>query len=337
MVIWMVLGCSFSLVAQVEPEGSRGAYLEKWKDEAIYQMAIHGIPASITLAQGILESGDGKSSLASRSNNHFGIKCHGNWKGATVEHDDDRKDECFRAYDDAAQSFEDHSDFLKKPRYESLFDLDITNYKGWAKGLKKCGYATNPKYDRLLIELIERHDLAAYDEEGLKLISERDDFADNLADAADKGNRLNPKNPIVITGDRSMQLSENHIQFIIAGAGDRYDLLASELDMMPWQLYRYNEVKRDRRGEEYAPQVGEIIYLQPKRFRGSTLWFESQKDETLWAVSQRCGVKVSSLVRKNRLSPDSPLESGQKLSLQWRIAEDGKLPGFVRMWRVSSG
>lgn len=337
MTLWMVIGCTFSLYAQSEPTGSRALYLEQWKDEAIYQMAIHRIPASITLAQGILESGDGKSSLASRSNNHFGIKCHSDWTGGTVRHDDDRKDECFRAYEDASQSFEDHSVFLKKTRYESLFELDITDYKGWAKGLKKCGYATNPKYDRLLVELIERHELTTYDDAGLALIEERDEFASNLADASEKEDRLNPKASLIMKGERAMQLSENQIQFITAKAGDQYDLLALELDMMPWQLYRYNEVKRNRNSKPYAPKVGEIIYLQPKRTRGNTLWLETAQDETLWDASQRCGVKLSSLIRKNRLSQDASLQPGQKLSLQWRIAEDGKLPSFVRMWRISSG
>ncbi len=337
MVIWMILGCSFSLSAQQVREGNRAAYLEQWKDEAVYQMAIHGIPASITLAQGILESGDGKSQLAARSNNHFGIKCHSDWKGATVRHDDDRKGECFRAYDDASQSFEDHSTFLKKTRYAGLFELDITDYKGWAKGLKKCGYATNPKYDRLLIELIEQNDLVAFDQEGLALIAERTAFSDNLADASENEKRLTPKPSDDSRGDRALQLSENHIQFILAQSGDRYDDLALELDLMPWQLYRYNEIERKRGETSYSPKVGEVIYLQPKRTRGIELWIETQERETLWEVSQRCGVKMASLIRKNRLTPGSPLETGVKLSLQWRIDDNGKLPGYVRMWGGSSG
>ena len=337
MLIWMLIGCSVSLFGQPHEKGDREIYLDQWKDEAIYQMAVHGIPASITLAQGILESGDGKSSLAARSNNHFGIKCHSDWKGQTVRHDDDRKGECFRAYDDAAQSFEDHSLFLKKSRYESLFQLDITDYKNWAKGLKKCGYATNSKYDKLLIDLIERHELTAYDQEGIALLSERNAFANNLADKKKKENQLNPRNPLEFSGNRELGISENYIQFIIAQTGDDYDQLAVELDMMPWQLYRYNEVKRKRKGEAYTPEVGDIIYLQPKRTRGKSPWLVLEENETLWAASQRCGVKLSSLLRKNRLSSAMSLEPGQRLSLQWKIAKDGKLPAFVRMWGISSG
>lgn len=337
MVIWMLIGCSVTGFGQTEQKGSRETYLEKWKDEAIYQMAVYGIPASITLAQGILESGDGNSSLAARSNNHFGIKCHSEWKGETVRHDDDRKGECFRAYEDAAQSFEDHSLFLKKARYESLFRLDITDYKNWAKGLKKCGYATNPKYDKLLIDLIERHELTSYDQEGIALLYERDAFANNLEEKDKKEAELNSRSPIVFLGDRELGLSDNHIQFIIARKGDNYDQLAVELDMMRWQLYRYNDVKRKRKDKAYMPQAGDIIYLQPKRMRGNSLWFEMRADETLWAASQRSGVKLSSLLRKNRLSEASGLKTGHKLSLQWKIAKDGKLPAIVRMWGISSG
>ncbi|MGB0463196.1 MAG: glycoside hydrolase family 73 protein, partial [Flavobacteriales bacterium] len=122
------------------------AYIERWKDEAIRQMVEHRIPASITLAQGILESGSGKSELSRKSNNHFGIKCHKGWEGGRTYHDDDRKGECFRVYDDARDSYHDHSLFLKRDRYASLFDLRIDDYKGWAKGLKRCGYATSPTY-----------------------------------------------------------------------------------------------------------------------------------------------------------------------------------------------
>src|SRR5690554_2510023 len=145
------------------PKISLEKYIETWKDVAISQMHSHGVPASITLAQGILESGFGNSDLAVKANNHFGIKCH-DWKGESFLKDDDKRNECFRKYKNAAQSFEDHSHFLTgRSRYAFLFDLDVTNYKGWAKGLKQAGYATNPSYDKRLIDLIERYDLDQYD------------------------------------------------------------------------------------------------------------------------------------------------------------------------------
>jgi DNA-binding Xre family transcriptional regulator len=141
------------------------AYIQKYSSIAQQQMREYGIPASITLAQGILESGSGKSKLASEGNNHFGIKCHDTWNGPTMHLDDDAPNECFRKYKSVDQSFEDHSLFLKKPRYQELFGLEITDYKGWAQGLKKCGYATSPTYAKSLIDLIEEYNLTQLDTE----------------------------------------------------------------------------------------------------------------------------------------------------------------------------
>ena len=257
MIVWILLGLAFSANAQsLKPLSSEG-YLEKWKDEAVYQMAIHKIPASITLAQGILESGNGNSTLAAKSNNHFGIKCHGDWTGKTVKHDDDERGECFRAYPDAAQSFEDHSVFLKNARYIPLFELEMTDYKGWAKGLKKCGY----------------------DEEGLKLIAEREAFATHSQQIDERQIALNPKKSVTLLGNRAMQISDNHIQYTLALAGDSYDDLARVLDMMPWQLYRYNEIDRIK-DSPYQPAAGEGIYLQPKRNRGTEDWLQLKEGET---------------------------------------------------------
>ncbi len=336
MIVWIFLGLAFSANAQSSNPLSSEDYLKKWKDEAVYQMAIHKIPASITLAQGILESGNGNSTLAAKSNNHFGIKCHGDWTGKTVKHDDDKRGECFRAYPDAAQSFEDHSVFLKKARYIQLFELEMTDYKGWAKGLKKCGYATNSKYAYLLIDLIERYDLTQYDEEGLKLIAERAAFATNSQQIDERQIALNPKKSLTLHGNRGLQISDNHIQYTLALAGDSYDDLARVLDMMPWQLYRYNEIDRIK-DSPYQPAAGEVIYLQPKRNRGTKDWLQLKKDETLWEASQRSGVSVKSLIRKNRLSPKNPLPSGGKISLKWKVTETGQLPGWVRTLFGTSG
>ena len=144
---------------------TRNEYIDKYKDEAIYQMKKYKIPASITLAQGILESGDGNSELAKKSNNHFGIKCHSDWKGERVYHDDDKKDECFRKYNTVRDSYDDHSEFLLRSRYADLFEYALTDYKSWAKGLKKAGYATNPNYAKLLIKIIEENELHKLDNE----------------------------------------------------------------------------------------------------------------------------------------------------------------------------
>lgn len=165
--IYILTALMFSAAAMIPLHGqnlTRAQYIEKYKDIAIRQMNRHKIPASITLAQGCLESDNGNSSLARKANNHFGIKCHKGWLGGRYKHDDDSKGECFRRYDSAAESYADHSNFLtNRPRYASLFDLEITDYKAWAHGLKAAGYATDPKYAQLLINIIEDYKLYQYD------------------------------------------------------------------------------------------------------------------------------------------------------------------------------
>lgn len=163
MIKWFSVILTFlSLSLSAQPNVQ--LYIETWRNECILQMEKHGIPASITMAQGILESASGTSDLATKANNHFGIKCHKDWTGKKFYKDDDKKNECFRVYDHAQQSFEDHSAFLKRSRYDTLFLLSPTDYKAWAYGLKKCGYATNPKYPQLLIDLIEKHQLYLLDQ-----------------------------------------------------------------------------------------------------------------------------------------------------------------------------
>jgi hypothetical protein len=163
-IVAVFLFFSFYSTAQM----SREQYIEKYNSLAISQMSSNGIPASIILAQAILESQNGNSDLASKSNNHFGIKCHSSWNGDKVFHDDDEKQECFRKYDKVKESYYDHSVFLKGRRYQFLYDIPIDNYKGWAKGLKKAGYATNPKYASLLIRIIEDNNLSIYDKQGVE-------------------------------------------------------------------------------------------------------------------------------------------------------------------------
>ena len=159
-LIIILFFCTSLLFAQ---ETSRAEYIFKYKDLAVAEMNKYGIPASITLAQGLLESGNGNSELARKARNHFGIKCHNSWDGKKVYYDDDEAQECFRKYPTVAASYRDHSEFLQKARYANLFELAITDFKGWAKGLKKAGYATNPKYAELLIKIIEDNQLHQYD------------------------------------------------------------------------------------------------------------------------------------------------------------------------------
>ncbi len=302
---------------------SRNEYIDQWKDAAIYQMVVHKIPASITLAQGILESGDGNSRLAREANNHFGIKCHSDWTGESIRENDDKKNECFRKYDDAAASFADHSDFLLKKRYAPLFELKTTDYKGWAKGLKKCGYATNPKYAARLIEIIEANGLEKYDEEGMRMIK-KGAIPVELAEAT-KPTRKERKNNNVSEADealpgvevnfsRATLTSENNILYVKAKSGDTFNTIAEDLDLMPWQIKKYNDFEDSSKIEE-----GEVIYIKPKRNRAKQETHILKEGETMHDVSQKYGIKLSALYKKNNLSPGNQPEVGTKLSLQKRV------------------
>ena len=193
-------------------------YIKKYRELAVDEMKKYHIPASITLAQGLLESGAGQSNLARKSNNHFGIKCGSDWNGKTVSHDDDARGECFRAYKHPKQSYEDHSKFLAgRPRYASLFKLKITDYKGWARGLKKAGYATNPRYADQLIDIIELYDLDKYDRKGgLKWMKENP----------------NPHQPYIA----------NDLVYIVVRAGDSWKSISKEFDISQSKLRKYNDL-----------------------------------------------------------------------------------------------
>ena len=312
---------------------TRSQYIDKWKDEAIYQMVVYKIPASVTLAQGILESGDGNSDLARNANNHFGIKCHSTWTGERAYHDDDKKGECFRVYNHAQLSYDDHSEFLLKKRYESLFDLKITDYKGWAKGLKKCGYATSPKYAHLLIGLVDDNDLTQYDKIGLKMIKKgkmpdreevmmSEPITDNLKkekkkDKKQKGYSGDDKLPEVsVSLSRTIKVSDNNIKFILAKEGDTFESVAREMEIMPWQIWKYNDLSKSS-----SLSSGQMLYLQPKRSLGQEKWHVVQEGETMRDISQKHGVKMSKIYKKNHITPGSQPTVGQKLSLRARIAQ----------------
>jgi len=282
---------------------TRSDYIQQWKDIAVQNMQEFNIPASITLAQAILESGDGNSDLAKASNNHFGIKCH-DWKGERVYYDDDKKGECFRKYKNASESFDDHSQFLKRKRYASLFELDIKNYKGWAKGLKKCGYATNPAYAKLLIGIIEKNELHKYDQEYVKGKS---------AEAKTKPRRKNGKSipsNILLSTSRKLDVSENRIKFTLAKEGETAEKIAAELGLPVWTLRKYNDLSKNT-----ALSEGELIYLQPKRSKSTQAEYTVQAEESMRSISQRFGIKLKRLYKKNGITVGSELKSGTTLIL----------------------
>jgi len=298
LALSLILVSGYSYAQPAEYKNSPEEYINKYKSEAIREMLMHGVPASITLAQGMLESANGNSPLAIYANNHFGIKCHRGWDGLTFIQDDDTKDECFRKYTNVLDSYSDHSRFLSgRGRYASLFDLKKTDYKGWAKGLKKAGYATNPRYPQLLISLIERYKLYEYDQvkEMPSLMPEPDETAS-----------------VPVLKGRKVQL-HNRVKYIVVKAGDTYFEIASNLDMMLWQLYKYNDLKKNDK-----LRVGQVIYLQPKRNRAKRgyEYHVAKRGETMYAISQKYAVKIKSLYRMNRMVEGSQPDPGQRISLR---------------------
>ena len=279
---------------------TRQDYIDQWKEEAVHQMLEHGIPASISLAQAILESGDGNSALARYANNHFGIKCH-NWDGPGFYIDDDRKNECFRKYRDAKASWDDHSLFLsKRERYRFLFDFKATDYKAWARGLKKAGYATNKQYANLLINLIEKHQLQQLDK-GKKMPRVYPQSADHDVPFAQ--------------GRHTIKLHDNGIRYVFVKKGDTYFSIAKEFEMNLRQILKYNDLRKTD-----ALKAGQVIYLQPKR--GRSRYFRShtvKKNETMRDISQHYGIKLKQLYRKNNMRIGMEPYEGQKLSLQKQL------------------
>lgn len=326
----LILFSSQLLFAQAEngdeSRMTRSQYIDFWQEEAIYQMVTYGIPASITLAQGILESGSGNSELARKANNHFGIKCHSAWTGKKAYHDDDRKGECFRVYPSARESYEDHSLFLKRSRYAELFELKIDDYKRWARGLKKCGYATDPSYARRLINLIEENKLDRFDAIGKKMIRkgkvperskdgpapipQQKDDEPPVASSKDKDHIAE----VNVTVSRVKKVSDNRIRYTIAKEGDDFKSIADDFEMVGWQIRKYNDLEK---GEEL--EAGQRIYLQPKRWKAEEDWHVVKEGETMWDISQKYGVKLKKLYRKNNMERGTEPEVGQKLSLRKRI------------------
>lgn len=289
---------------------TRNQYLAKYKDVAIENMRKHKVPASITLAQGVLESGDGNSELARKSNNHFGIKCHSTWKGKKTYHDDDKKNECFRVYDNVYASYADHADFLHKKRYSKCFELKITDYKGWAKELKNAGYATNPKYPKLLIKIIEDHQLYKYDKEALGKGSSKNTTP--VATVPNENYDANSEFTDVGFYDKpQIKLSKNNIKFVKASKGDSPESLAEKLEMGSWQITSYNDVDRS-----YKFNEGEVVYLQPKRSKCSTKFHLVKSGDTVWSISQKYGVKMKKILKYNNLSKGARIKPGQKIWLR---------------------
>lgn len=284
IVLFLTLTAILSAKAQSTDERYRN-YIDRWAPVAVEQQKAYSIPASITLAQGLLESAAGRSTLATEGNNHFGIKCHKDWQGDTMLRNDDAPDECFRVYNTAEESFEDHSRFLCRKRYARLFDLDISDYEGWAKGLRECGYATDPQYAVRLISIIERYSLYVYDTPGGR---------DAAADALFILQHLQELHPV---------RRARGMHYVIANPGDKYSDIAREFKVKTKRLLEYNDAEHDSEIREWQE-----VWLEPKSDSAPEGVTRATigEDETMHSVSQRYGMKISVLQRLNPKAEDAP-------------------------------
>ena len=319
-VLLIALSLCLSINLSADTNSPRKLYIEKFKDIAMREMREYGIPASITLAQGILESGDGNSRLASKGNNHFGIKCHGSWQGKKMYHDDDAKGECFRVYKDAEQSYRDHSLFLaNRSRYAFLFELEPDDYKGWDKGLKKAGYATNPKYAPLLIKIIEENQLYIYDQLVLNGGAEEDYFAQKPDRKKERPSLV--KDPATVELDLSakMQVYEhaNDIKYIVVANGVDYQDIEQQFNVWDWEIRKYNGL-----AASYTPQLGDTLFIQPKRRKSRVAEkYVVKGRESLKQISDKTGVKEKWILKRNNLAENYRPKAGDELLLKGRKRE----------------
>lgn len=294
-IIFLFSISSMASWAQMRWNQTYQLYINQYKDLAIREMLQYRIPASITLAQAVFESGAGRSRLARLGNNHFGIKCH-DWTGRTIAEDDDALGECFRAYDHPLQSFEDHSKFLvNSSRYRRLFSLSLQDYRGWAHGLKACGYATNPRYAYKLIELIELYKLYVYDS-ARSYDHAMVEYSGNQTIV----NQAKPLHPIAI-------FNKNY--YIRARRGDTFKLIGEEIGVSYKKIAKYNE-----RDKDDALTEGEIIFLKKKRKRAPKAFKNRphvvKNGESLYIIAQIYGMRLSSLYKLNDFTPDHTIHVG---------------------------
>lgn len=277
------------------------AYIRKYASEAIHQMKRHKIPASITMAQGLLESNAGASTLASVHNNHFGIKCHKAWQGKRTYQDDDEAGECFRSYDSALDSYTDHSYFLQQPRYKPLFQLSLYDYRGWAKGLQKCGYATDKGYANKLIALVELYSLYELDQERYPSWSKGG--ASTTSSVSDRGRGKLASKPL----KKRSQYHCYGLEYVLAEEGDTFATIARDLEMNEEKLAAYNDAPVD-----FPIKKEDVVYLQRKNKHGESRTPDHivGVGESMHSISQLYGIRVEYLYKINGLDIETyvPLE-----------------------------
>ena len=323
----LVLGLSVS--AQRDPGTPQESYISRYAPIAVNEMYRTGVPASITLAQGIIESRSGQSALAVDGNNHLGIKCHNSWQGRTMLADDDRKNECFRAYDSAEESFRDHSDFLRyRDRYKFLFDFKTTDYKSWAYGLKQAGYATDPSYASKLIQCVEDYNLARYDRMTVDdALAEGGALAESPVEKDEVGEI--PESPLkieageIFTGAAGEEYrfslsrtlySRNGVPFIYAVEGETYASIAKNYHLFLREILRFNDVPHG--GELHA---GDVVYLEPKKaktVRGLDKYIVGEEEESFHGICQRFAVTEKAIRKLNGLPSDYQPREGDEIILR---------------------
>ena len=319
-IILLVFVGVASLSASVRQ--TREEYVEKYKAIAIAHMERYGIPASITMAQGILESDSGNSKLSTSSNNHFGIKCKKHWTGDRVYHDDDAKGECFRAYPSVEASYEDHADFLdQSPRYDSLFAYPSDDYRSWARGLKACGYATAPDYAERLVKIIESMKLYLLDKEnGSKIYSAAKNAVANTeswweSNIATSDEQINPNAfRVTVNSHKGYGVYRtNHTFYVVAKEGDTFESVGKVFDISPKMLRKLNDVEKDA-----TLAKGDIVYIERKKTQwlGNVMQHKVVRDENLYSLSQSYGIRLKSLAKLNGLGKGEDVRKGEIIRLK---------------------
>lgn len=310
-VLFLTLLCT-TAAAQNQ---TREQYIQRYKALALEHQDIYGIPASIKMAQGLLESDNGNSRLAIIANNHFGIKCKKEWTGQTLSHDDDAPGECFRKYNSAEESYKDHSEFLdKSQRYQNLFKLDSRDYKGWAYGLKAAGYATNPKYPELLIKIIEDNKLYLLDQ-GKEIPTTIEKPIEQIAGSeVAEGDKIDIDNYIVAVHNHKGYAiySNNGSQFVVAAQGDTFESLAKTFGVSANRLLKFNDLPKGS-----VLKAGDMVYIKTKakRTANGKLMHYVKEGETMHSISQKYGIRLRSLSAINRRATNSVLVKGQQIRL----------------------
>lgn len=307
---------SFKAAAQEQLNRVYVKYINEFKDIAVQQMKQYGIPASITLAQGLLESGAGTSRLAVNSNNHFGIKCGSNWKGKTFTHFDDGRWECFRSYENPDESYKDHSVFLLRDRYKPLFKLSKTDYKGWAKGLKDCGYATSPTYAKRLITIIETYHLYEYDKTSTKEKKPKTESQSQRNYQVAREEIINSSTSTVFE-ERKAIVYPNGLHYITAQPGDTWKTLSLRYDISEKKLRAFNEYTK-----EMPLYAGDVVYLEKKKTKaskdqiGDDYWHHIKGGESMHSISQQYGIQMKSLYKMNFRKADYVPQPGDLLKVR---------------------